>query len=353
MATTRRDATRALRDATDDASTMRARRVANGATRDTLGRFVRDALRRADAERAAVTTTGASGTRARDEWTYGELLDRALTFARALEDLGYDASSRPLGVGTGNARESVVAYLGTALAGTSARGARATDDLRETFGDGRTRGTMVRREDAETAGGLIGAHEPIAVGGGTVRDKVILWEVLRAAYANGETASDARETANDAMYYFGGADAPVGGMTFADAATRAVRALEIRETDSVCVPVPLGHAMGFGFGALAAFAAGARLVLPPTIGSAADGAAAREAMCAATLDAIRSEKCTLAVVDSHVTRAAAERDLGADAGYDHFRGGLIKVGSGDAIGVAESVKFLGAELLTVGKPKKT
>jgi hypothetical protein len=59
------------------------------------------------------------------------------------------------------------------------------------------------------------------------------------------------------------------------------------------------------------------------------------------------------VVDSHVTRAAAERDLGADAGYDHFRGGLIKVGSGDAIGVAESVKFLGAELLTVGKPKKT
>lgn len=330
---------------------MRARRLANGATRDTLGRFARDALRRADAERAAVTTTGASGTR--DEWTYGELLDRALTFARALEDLGYDASSRPLGVGTGNARESVVAYLGTALAGTSARGARATDDLRETFGDGRTRGTMVRREDAETAGGLIGAHEPIAVGGGTVRDKVILWEVLRAAYANGETASDAMETANDAMYYFGGADAPVGGMTFADAATRAVRALEIRETDSVCVPVPLGHAMGFGFGALAAFAAGARLVLPPTIGSAADGAAAREAMCAATLDAIRSEKCTLAVVDSHVTRAAAERDLGADAGYDHFRGGLIKVGSGDAIGVAESVKFLGAELLTVGKPKKT
>ena len=351
MATRRRDAPRALRDATDDASTMRARRLANGATRDTLGRYVRDALRRADAERAAVTTTGASGTR--DEWTYGELLDRALTFARALEDLGYDASSRPLGVGTGNARESVVAYLGTALAGTSARGARATDDLRETFGDGRTRGTMVRREDAETAGGLIGAHEPIAVGGGTVRDKVILWEVLRAAYANGETASDAMETANDAMYYFGGADAPVGGMTFADAATRAVRALEIRETDSVCVPVPLGHAMGFGFGALAAFAAGARLVLPPTIGSAADGAAAREAMCAATLDAIRSEKCTLAVVDSHVTRAAAERDLGADAGYDHFRGGLIKVGSGDAIGVAESVKFLGAELLTVGKPKKT
>ena len=54
-----------------------------------------------------------------------------------------------------------------------------------------------------------------------------------------------------------------------------------------------------------------------------------------------------------MTRAAAERDLGADAGYDHFRGGLIKVGSGDAIGVAESVKFLGAELLTVGKPKKT
>ena len=125
---------------------MRARRVrerARRGRRSDASRATRS--RRADAERAAVTTTGASGTRARDEWTYGELLDRALTFARALEDLGYDASSRPLGVGTGNARESVVAYLGTALAGTSARGARATDDLRATFGEGRTRGTMVRR----------------------------------------------------------------------------------------------------------------------------------------------------------------------------------------------------------------
>ena len=113
------DANRAPRRA----ATMRARRCATRATRETLGRFARGALARADAERAAVTAT-ASGTRARDEWTYGELLDRALTFARALEDLGYDASSRPLGVGTGNAMESVAAYLGTALAGDEAREAR-------------------------------------------------------------------------------------------------------------------------------------------------------------------------------------------------------------------------------------
>lgn len=54
-----------------------------------------------------------------------------------------------------------------------------------------------------------------------------------------------------------------------------------------------------------------------------------------------------------MTRAAAERDLGVDVGYDYFCGGLIKVGLGDVIGVVELVKFLGVELLIVGKFKKT
>ena len=75
-------------------------------------------------------------------------------------------------------------------------------------------------------------------------------------------------------------------------------------------------------------------------------------MFEATLEALRSEKCTLVVADSHVTRSANE--LAPDlSGLDALRGGLVKVGSGDDVGMQDPVKFLGVDLLTVGvaKPK--
>ena len=69
-------------------------------------------------------------------------------------------------------------------------------------------------------------------------------------------------------------------------------------------------------------------------------------MCEAALDAIESEACTLVVADSHLAKAAKTPTT-------RLRGGFIKVGSGDAIGASEPVNFWGAELLTVGTPKKT
>lgn len=180
----------------------------------------------------------------------------------------------------------MVVYLGTAFAGTSARGARATDDLREMFGDGCMCGMMVRCEDVEMVGGLIGVYELIVVGGGMVWDKVILWEVLRAAYANGETASDAMEMVNDVMYYFGGVDVLVGGMMFVDVVMCVVWVLEIREMDSVCVSVSFGYAMGFGFGALVVFVVGVCLVFLLMIGSVVDGVVVCEVMCVVMFDVI-------------------------------------------------------------------
>ena len=124
--------------------------------------------------------------------------------------------------------------------------------------------------------------------------------------------------------------------------------MRMSSEDATCVPVPLGHAMGFGFGALATLARGGRVVLPSTVGSAGDGVRARDAMCEAALDAIESEACTLVVADSHLAEAAAA----AKTPTTRLRGGFIKVGSGDAIGACEPVSFWDTQLLTVGTPKK-
>ena len=323
---------------------------------DTLARVVRGAFERADDDAMALIASSLGDDVSLDQrWTYGELRERAETFARALRDLGYaEREAKALGVRARNGGDALTAYLGGALAGSGTRTCGAREDAREAFGNGKTRGTMVEFVDADVVGSIVGAHEPIALNGGTVKDKVILYEVLRAAYGRAEDDEDGDATTSatvDARYMFGG-DKVTSGMTLASAAARAAAALDVRETDAVCVPVPLGHAMGFGFGALAALTSGARLVLPPTMGSAADGDAARRAMFEATLEALRSEKCTLVVADSHVTRSANE--LAPDlSGLDALRGGLVKVGSGDDVGMQDPVKFLGVDLLTVGvaKPK--
>jgi len=327
---------------------------ASSSTDVTIGTFARAALTFARDDSIAVTAAPSPTSSALTlSWTYGELLDRVDAFARALRDLGYAPSSAPLGVRGRNGADVLVAYLGTATAATNARSATTSEDVRTAFGSGRTRGTFVAYADAEACGSIVGAHEPIAFDGGGIRDKVILAEVLREAYRRRGDEDDAEvigfHASQDAGYYFGGSETVTPGAALVRCARRAAEALDVGATDATCVPVPLGHAMGFAFGALATLARGGRVVLPSTIGSAADGASARDAMCAAALDAIESEACTLVVADSHLTKAAAATATPTKAS---LRGGLIKVGSGDAFGASEPVKFWGAELLTVGTPKK-
>ena len=279
-------------------------------------------------------------------WTYGELHDRARAFAAALEDLGYcDDVERALGACVANGPEALVTYAGCALAGVDARTAKRAKDF---MNFAPTRGTVVDFSESADAGALIGAHEPIAVGAGaTARDKVIMWDVAAAAYAGRNVE---RETRRDSTFYYNSAKG-VSGMELMDMAHASARALGIESSDSVCVPVPLAHSMGFAFGALAAFSRGARVVLPPGLASAGESAEAREAMCRVTLDVLASEKCTLVVADSHVLKAAGDNSR-RRVGYEALRGGLTKVGSGDVIGAVEGVKFIGVDLLTVGVPKK-
>lgn len=315
----------------------------------TLARVLRRAFERADASAIAVTRAGGAGASV----TYGELRANALAFARALRDLGYVGRERaPLGVRVLDGAEALTAYVGVGLAGCGARSGKRGEDARAAFGAGRARGTMVDFCDARDAGAIVGAHEPIAVGGGTIRDDVILYEVLLAAYGTADAvAADAEvgEAEEDARYYFG-SDRAVSGMALASCAERAVEALGMTSADAVCSTAPLGHAAGFGFTALAALTSGARLVFPRAIERGLNAVDAQRAMFDATLEAVRSERCTLVVADAHLTRVADELRVDV-SDLTHLRGGLIKVGSGDEIGLARPVEFLGARLTTVGAPK--
>ena len=42
------------------------------------------------------------------------------------------------------------------------------------------RGTIVLHRDAAVAGAMIGQHEPIAVGGGAIKDPVVHYDILNA-----------------------------------------------------------------------------------------------------------------------------------------------------------------------------
>ena len=97
--------------------------------------------------------------------------------------------------------------------------------------------------------------------------------------------------------------------------------------------------MGFGFGVLSAFQGRSAVVLPSLQGGT-------EAAAASTAQAMAEEKCTLLLADSHVLKAlpaAAPDGLAA-------RGGLTKIGSGDAIGLGEPRAVWGKALTTVGMP---
>lgn len=116
-----------------------------------------------------------------------------------------------------------------------------------------------------------------------------------------------------------------------------------RGKDALCISVPLAHPMGLGFGVLAAWRAGATVVLPSLAGGAA-------AAAEATLAAMAEERCSLMLADSHTLRALPQGLDAPPAGLEAFRGGLTKVGSGDGVGLDEPRTWAGVPLTTVGKP---
>jgi hypothetical protein len=129
-------------------------------------------------------------------------------------------------------------------------------------------------------------------------------------------------------------------------------------TGTICLLSPDRHNLPCPTaGALAALTAGASLVLPSP---GTDPAA--------TVRALDEEGCTVFLTDSHVLAAlrpltlagpanlpwwAAPGYVGASAGGVEGsapRAGLVKIGSGDALGLAPLAEWCGVPLTSVGNP---
>ncbi|GMI41160.1 hypothetical protein TeGR_g7772 [Tetraparma gracilis] len=113
-------------------------------------------------------------------------------------------------------------------------------------------------------------------------------------------------------------------------------AMSLSPADSMCLPLTLNHPMGFGFGLMSAGLSGARVVLP----SRDHGNAG------ATKKAMSEEKCSVLLADSRTLSKLQQ--LGAEPPR-WLRCGMVKVGSGDAIGEGE--KWGDVSTLTVGSSK--
>ena len=310
------------------------------------------ASRAADATDAIALIEPSTSTR----WSYGELNDRALAFARGLDEMGYVPGAK-LGVRLDNCNELLVAMLGASARGIDVETAKTMDALAR---DVRCRGTLVHHLDAAAAGAMPGAHEPIAIRGGAVSDPIVHWDIMIDAFrgwdapmppvreregggggggGSGGDGDDGRTTSSS--FFFNAPGKPTCEAALLAHGVAAADALSMTRDDRVCVAVPLSHAMGFGFGVLAAMRVGAAVVLPSPAGGG-------DAISAAMV----SERCTLMLADSHATRALPGDAGGATTapkGWDAFRGGLTKVGSGDGVGDAPSVRCFGVALTAVGK----
>jgi acyl-CoA synthetase (AMP-forming)/AMP-acid ligase II len=111
------------------------------------------------------------------------------------------------------------------------------------------------------------------------------------------------------------------------------------EKDITIVPVSLNHTMGMGFGVLPSLLSGGSVVLPSPSPSP-------ELVVKALLEL----QATLLIADTHLV--AKVNELGAGQSFEKFRGGLVKIGSGEDIDSNETRDILGVTVDTVGVPKK-
>lgn len=281
---------------------------------------------------AVVVHGGASASSASSgatRWTYGEVWDRARWFAAGLSEMGYAPGQR-LGVRLDNGAELLVALLGASLTGAEVETAKTAEALAGV----KCRGTLVHHSLAAAAGKMVGAHEPIAVGGGAISDPIVHWDIMLEAFKGKEAPLPPLKGSD----YFFSTTRATSEASMVESGAAAAMALGLKQNeDRLCVSVPLAHSMGLGFGVLAAFQAGATVVLPSP---GAEG----------TLAAMADEKCTLMLADSHTLNALPQGLSAPPAGLESFRGGLTKIGSGDAIGLDNPRMWAGVPFTTVGKP---
>jgi len=296
--------------------------------------------------------------------------ESAFAFARALLDLEYANASanrenKPLAVRLGDSPELLIALTGALLAGVKVESTKTKGEFLEV----KSFGSLVHADLASAAGGMIGAHEPIAVGEAGLKEKVVHWDVLMHAY--GRQEEDEKEdsilsssSGREALFYFNSSEKGDGAETLFGYGEQAAKAMELGRGDVVMVGVPMLHAMGFGFGALGAMMAGARIMVPGTCDGVVDDSvkidragnvkkalmSSISASSGSNDDDSDDGMVTAMVSDMHIVKALREEDANR-ALLKNVRTGLVKVGGGAGVGEHAPVDMLGVPLVTVGKMK--
>ena len=311
--------------------------------------------------------------------SFADFRDRSYAFAAALNDLGYTNNQREdkedqeekkkLSIRLGDSPELLIALTGAILSGTKVQSSKTEGE----FLSAKSFGALVHSSFSGKAGEMVGAHEPIAVGPAGLKEKVVHWEVLMNAYGgyggNGEedastTGGMSSSSENEAVFYFNSTEKGEGAETLFKYGERAAKAMELRREDVVMIGVPLLHAMGFGFGALGAMMAGARIMVPGTCDGVVDdsvkidraGNAKRALMSSISNSrsdssgSVSEEAVTAMVSDMHIVKALREEDENR-ALLKNVRTGLVKVGGGANVGEHAPVDMLGVPFVTVGKMK--
>ncbi|CAL6293906.1 unnamed protein product [Bathycoccus prasinos] len=305
--------------------------------------------------------------------SFADFRDRSYAFAAALNDLGYNNNQedkedqeekKKLSIRLGDSPELLIALTGAVLSGTKVQSSKTEGE----FLSAKSFGALVHSSFSGKAGEMVGAHEPIAVGPAGLKEKVVHWEVLMNAYGNGEedasTTGMSSSSENEALFYFNSTEKGEGAETLFKYGERAAKAMELRREDVVMIGVPLLHAMGFGFGALGAMMAGARIMVPGTCDGVVDdsvkidraGNAKRALMSSISNSrsdssgSVSEEAVTAMVSDMHIVKALREED-GNRALLKNVRTGLVKVGGGANVGEHAPVDMLGVPFVTVGKMK--
>jgi len=264
-------------------------------------------------------------------WTGKELASRIENLSAAFTAFDYKQSDRLVICGQAHAAENVVAQLAVAIAGGSVSTVKTSDAIA-----GQTsaaKGVFVGLDDAKYAAAP-GLHPPIVCGElaarvpGALTFEAVSWDT---PFPQGEPRVNADREPE--FFYNSSTGVSLEKLFAQGEATQ--QQLGLTAEDSVCLPITMNHSMGMGFGVLAALLSEATIVLPGTAPEASS-----------TMAALQELECTVLFADTHTYNT-----LPQEAVLPKLRTGVVKIGSGEAFGLAEPRMFAGVELHTIGKPK--
>ena len=240
---------------------------------------------------------------------YADLLAQVTNLSKGLLDEGFGPSTR-ICASLPNTQANVQLQLACAITGTTLITCKEPSDLESVAAKFDCQGTT--SQDFE-------------------------WLTQKSNKA-GRTADILTATGMEEFAFYNGAAKETKLDHLVQLARVTSKHFQMTEKDIVVVPVSLNHTMGMAFGVLPALLSGAAVVLPSATPDPA-----------LVVKALADQQATLLIADTHLMGKVNE--LGQGNEFQAFRGGLVKVGSGEDISTVEVRSVLNVTMETVGVVK--